>query len=50
MVVTASQYKGMTGRVSTVKVKGKGRGPHAVVFVQDTLRTITVATRHLEKA
>lgn len=49
VVVTTGQYKGMTGRVSTLKARGKGRGPHAVVFIQDTLRTITVAVRYLER-
>ena len=47
VVIIRGQYKGMEGTVASVKAKGRGRGPHAVVFIQKTLRTLTVAINHL---
>lgn len=50
VTVTRGQYKGMTGRVAELQIKGKGRGPHAVIFLEGTLRRITVAVRYLIRA
>ena len=47
--VIKGQYRGMVGRITTLKVRGRGRGPHASIFIQDTLATITVAIRNLKK-
>ena len=45
VTVPRGQYKGMTGRVAELQIKGKGRGPHAVIFLEGTLRPITVVGR-----
>ncbi len=47
VVVIKGQYKGMEGIIASVKVKGRGQGPHASVFIQDTLRTIIVTINNL---
>jgi ribosomal protein L24 len=47
VIVVKGQYKGMRGKIASIKVKGKGQGPHASVFIQDTLRTIIVTQANL---
>lgn len=48
VVVIKGQYKGMRGIISSVRAKGRGQGPHASVFVQDSFRMIVVALINLK--